>query len=367
MELAGPGDAGPLGTVAPAAGGGAHVLLMPEDPAGGMRLLTVQRPDGVLRITDDVRVPLTSGVDLHARPDGSLVVVGSMPSTDDPYGEAGPGFAVVSPGTGPAEVSAAVPIDPSAEPHRAWGPTALSADGTVLYVVISGRTDRVDAASASLLAVGLPDGDLLARRRLQADTGSTATFPQLAMVSELSAGPGGDVAVVVDDPQDRCWERNRPVLLRYAARLEPAEPPVRLLEPATALWPTGAVHGSDGTLFVALEGSSGQQVVAVPEGSDRVTRLSAGSDSSDRGGLLVDPGQRWALVPDHEGARSIGLAGGRDRRVVIPCLEGSDGMVGTSQEVGVHDVAPGSDPSEVFLVGQCENGFGAAMLWVLGS
>jgi hypothetical protein len=82
----------------------------------------------------------------------------------------------------------------------------------------------------------------------------------------------------------------------------------------------------------------------------------------------VSPDRRWALVPEYEGVRAIDLVRGSARGAVrIDCLEGSDGMVGTSQPVGIREIVFGADASEALLLGQCDT-LGAApqMLWFVG-
>jgi hypothetical protein len=367
------GDDGLLAQAAVAGpDGGAFVVLTPEVPGEGARLVAVgQREDGDLGVTGQLRLPVETVYGLHALPGGELLVSGQFRasrahaalSCSNPPGY---GYAVVDPDDGAVGTTVVIPYGGTPDAiESSWGMSSLSADGATLYLSLSRSREYQAEISELLLAIDVTSGEVLARD-VDLDLGELAVPPDLTQITDLVMRPGGGVDVLVSAPVDEAWTHVLPLLLRYTADLRP-EGTVALDDSGEA-WVSGPTVGDDGTLFVNLQDGGGGRVVAVAEGSGTVTTVAEHSSPSDQGGLLVSPDRRWALVPEYEGVRAIDLVRGSARGAVrIDCLEGSDGMAGTSQPVGIREIVFGADASEALLLGQCDT-LGAApqMLWFVG-
>ena len=365
------GEVHAAATVA-APGGGAHVALTSssDSPAELVTLGQASGASGALDVTSRVDLGESWIDDLHALPDGSVVVVGNpraMPPAPAGGDEEGYRFSVVDPVTGTARTTVLEPYD--AWSDSAWSVSALSADGATLYLLVTSY--REAGAHQALVAYDVATGDELGRRDAAPDLAEVSPHLLDPLVVGMLPRPDGGVTVVVNgEIGAECYDHAQPAVLTFDADLRPAGRPVVLAEPVDG-WRAGAVApGPDGAVLVTLGTRDGRRrVVAVPDGGGAGSIVAQFVDEyyeSGWFGLSVEPAGRWALVPTLAGVRAVDLVAGRaGRELRLDCLDDYEGSFGTDEIAGLHTLLPLARGDGALLVGRCP-GVDSDTVWRVG-
>lgn len=345
---------------APGPDGSAYVLVTTPDSASPHRLATVSAGDGSaggsggMAVADAVPVPgmrLIWG--LHPLPDGTVAVSGWFQPADRGFG-----FTVVDPRAGaggarrPVRVVEAVPHEEGT--GSAYGSSALSADGRTLYLFV-GTT--VGYRSTDLLvAVDAATGEFRAGRDLLDDTRGRSMRAIGRFAAGLVPRPAGGVVLAFAGTPPAGREVPVPTLLAFDAELSPVA--YRLPGGSGATGETLAVTaGAGGSVLVAVSGEQEEWLLTGDDGTGATTRmlelLPRGFDYS----FVVDPAQRWVLLPALDGVRAVDLAGGQARTIGLDCGMGSPARLLTA----------GSGAVAALAVGECARGADRVpTLWAFG-
>ncbi len=284
--------------------GGAYALLSPADRDLDQVLVTV-RPDAVLAGT----VPLPRIEDvwgMHLLDDGSVLVAGQL-------AREGYGVRVVDPATGAVRTTVVAPAGDDV--RSATGRSALPAGSGRLYLFLALET--ADGARERLVAVDVATGGVLADRDLADDVAAVSAYPVGRQVAGLLPRPSGGVTLVFDASPTEVAEARIPALLRYESDLRPAGPAVRttgLAEGAETRSVAGAPHG---TVFLVVAVRDGSWLLGVPDGGGAGPLLAQLEDRIYGYALVVEPAQRWAVLPAATGALPVDLGTG-DTGSVVP-------------------------------------------------
>ena len=353
-----------LGPLVPTPDGGLSALLQSGDPDDelGSQLLELRPTGGGSAVVDEVDVPVNMPRDVHALPDGRIVVVGALSSDGGLLDVPDLGIAVLDPATGRFETTVVVPSEPGAVADETSSSSALSPDGRVLYLAVSLVNDRDGTSGRELVAVDARNGEVLARRDLSADVAGLVSLPERASLDELSAGPSG-VATVFQSEVGGCESGyGAAVLQRYTPALEPDGPPVELAGPSPDTYTDGLFHTDDGSLLVVRTSYHGDlTLLALHAEGTRATQLGRWEAQAV---ARVDDG-RTAVLLDLDGVRSVDLTGEvNDVVVPIPCLEGTP-LEPDSDEAwtGIIDLVTTGD--QALVLGVCDAENPRARLWVL--
>jgi hypothetical protein len=333
--------AGPDGTV--------FVLLTSPDPPTRFALVTVGPRDGGLGVLASVSLPRMRQVwGMHLLPDGEVAVGGWFQPA-----ERGFGFTLVDPVSGYVRTFPVIPFEDGTS--TAGGHTALSLDGTVLYLFVG--TTVGFRATDLLFAVDAATGQFRAGHDL---------FDELRGLSERGIGrtaaglvprrAGGVTLAFAGLPPDEHTDVAVPMLLAYGPDLLPVSARVSVEAGQLAVTPAAA-GGGRGTVFVVVSGRGRDWLLAAP---DTDGPADPGLTLIPRGfafRFVVDPGERWIALPGLDGVRAVDLATGDARSVPVGCARGYPARY----------LAPGPDGT-VLALGACADGQDRIpMLWVLGS
>lgn len=326
--------------VAAAADGGAFAVLDPIDRELPAQLVTVG-PD--LRVTRTVPIPSVLELwGMHELADGR-VVIGGLLSTAKGYG-----IVVVDPVTGRSASTAAAPFVPS----TINGGAALSGDTMFLFIGGAGRygTDE------QLVAIDARRGLLVARRDLTRDVAAASLAPIGRQFGGLLARPGGGVTMVFDASPTEAFDDRIPTLLSYDATLTLTAPPVRVTDLSEGAETQAAAVTPEGTVFLLVEVSGGDWLLAVPDGGGAGPVLAQLADRVFDYALAVEPAQRWALVPSATGVRAVDLGSGELGGILA---------LGCEPRLDVYDVVPAVGGA--VLSGECDTPReDTQMLWFAG-
>ena len=324
------------------------VALSPVD-SSPPRLATVSA-GGVVTGAVDLP-PFAHVADLHVLLDGRAVVVGELGPVDDAGG--GYGIAVVDPGTGATRTTVAVRFDP--DTVTAFGRSAVSADGSRVFVFVSAVGRRPEFPE-QLVAVDVGTGQVVARRAIADDIARVSAFPAKFEAAALVPRPGGGVSLVLDASPVAARLERIPTLLPFDRDLAGDGDPVRLTDLAEGAETQAVTTTADGTVFVVVEVRDGDWVLAVPDGGGAGPVLAQFPDPAHDYALEVEPAQEWALLPALGGVRAVDLrSGAQPAPLDLGCASG----------LHVRGIVPGATGAAVF--GEC----GAvaqrtAMLWLVG-
>jgi hypothetical protein len=235
-----------------APGGGAYVVVSPDQPGpASQQLVTVGPSGGGFAVTRGVPIPpLNDVVGLHLLADGTLAITGRL-QPESPRG--GYGFAVVDPVTGTTRTTTVVPSGTAAA--SAFGRSALGPDGRTLYLFVSVITSP--STHERLFAVDTATGQVLAERDLAADIVAASRSPAGHEAAGLVARPTGGVTLVFDASPDRTRRERIPTLLTFDARLDPVGGPVGVTTLAEGAETQAVAAGTDGTVFLVVEVTAG--------------------------------------------------------------------------------------------------------------
>jgi hypothetical protein len=313
--------------VAPAEGGGAHVVMNPID---------AELPQQLVRIGPDLAVagavPIPPVVDVwsvHELDDGRVAVVGLLSA------EQGYGVALVDPASGAATTTVVAPFAAG----TVAGGSALT--GATLYQFISRGT--ADGASEQLVAVDLGTGSVLARRNLGDDVAAASLAPIGKQLAAVLPRPDGGVVLAFDASPTEVLEDRIPTLLTYDAQLELVGDPVRVTDLAEGAEIQAVAGSPDGTVFLLVEVREGGWILAVPDSGGAGPVLAQLADRVYDYALSVEPAQQWALLPTPDGAQAVDLGTGE---------LGGTLSLGCEPRLDVRDIVSTTDGA--LLIGECD-------------
>ena len=352
-----------LGPLAPAPDGGLSALLQSGNPDElRQRLLELRPTWGGPSVVAAVDVPVDLPHDLHALPDGRIVVVGALSSDGRLLDVPDLGIAVLDPATGRFDTTVVVPSERGAVADDVPSSSALSPDGRLLYMAASVVSDRDGTSGRGLFAIDPSSGEILAKRDLGPDVAGLVPLPERAALDALSAGPSG-VAVVFRSEVGGCESGyGAAVLQRYTPALEQDGPPVELAGPSPDTYTGDLLSANDGALFVARTSYDGDLTLLALHGEGtRVTELGRWESQA-----VARVDERTAVLLDLDGVRSVDLTGEEEDVVVpIPCLDGTPVDPDSSEAwTGITDLVVTGD--HAVALGVCDPDDPTARLWVLG-
>jgi hypothetical protein len=287
---------------------------------------------------------------MHPLADGTVVVTGSLRSTDG--GRAGYGSAVVDPEAGTLRTTVVVPY--AGKTRFAFGRSALAPDGRTLYLFVSTRTAA--GPEERLVVLDAASGGVRVERDLAAVVAAASASPAGHELAGLVPQPDGGVTLVLDATPDRTRAGRIPTLLTLDARLDPVGKPVRVTSLAEQAQTAAVAAGRDGTTFLVAKVRAGAWVLAVPPGGGAGPVLAEFEDDFDYA-LVVEPAQVWGLLPARQGARAVDLTSGRLSAPVDVGCPGRD----------IRGIFPGAEGTGALLIGECNSPrTRTQMLWLLG-
>jgi hypothetical protein len=350
LTYASPGAFSSVRSAVAAPGGGAYVVLSPEITSFPEKLGTVSKGASGWAVTGSVPIPLEDVWGMHLLADGGVAVVGPLRAGD---AQGGYGVVVVAPGTGAVRTIRAVA--PRRGPVLAFGRSALSPDRRTLYLFVS--TLGRGSAQERLLALDLASGHVLAERDLADDVAAASSSPAGHDVAGLVPRPDGGATLVFDATPDATRPERIPTLLTYDGALARIGQPVRVTSLAEGAETKAVAGGTDGTVFLSVEVPGAAWILAVPDRGGAGPVLVQLDDSYYDYSLVVDPAQKWALLPAPQGARAVDLTTGKEHAPVDVGCPGRD----------VRAVFSGAGGSDALLVGVCNAPrTRTQMLWILG-
>jgi len=331
--------------VVAAPGGGAYVLLSPQNRALPQSLVTVDATG----VRGSVPVPRMDAVwGLHVLGDGTVAVTGQLRVDGRP----GYGFQVADPATGGVRTQVTVP----AEDGTVSSDGASAVGGSTLYLFLT--TGTGDGLRDRLLAVDVASGAVLADRDLAAVVAEASSQPVGSQLGALVPRPGGGVTLAFDAPPTEEATERIPTLLAFDAALEPVGKPVRATDLSEGAEIQAVSAAADGTVFLLVEVDEGTWVLAIPDGGGAGPLLGQFEERIYNYALVVEPAQRWAVLPDPDGVLSLDLTTGE----MAGPLEFQCGP-----RLDVQRIEPGADGVGAVVVGECdEPREDTQMVWLLG-
>jgi hypothetical protein len=281
---------------------------------------------------------------LHLLPDGTVVVTGRLAE--------GYGVEVVDPATGAVRTTVLVP--PGGRTGSASGRSAVAPGSTTLYVFVT--VESGDGTREQLFAVDAATGQVLADRELAADVAAASQYPVGRQLAGLAARPGGGTTLVFDASPTEVAVKRIPTLLTYDAQLRPVGGPVRATGLAEGAETQSVSAAADGTVFLLVTVRDGAWILAVPDGGGAGPLLAQLVDRVYDYALVVEPAQRWAVLPAPTGAVAVDLTTGELRGPLI---------VGCTPRLDVRALYPA--PGGALMIGECDTPReDTQMLWFLG-
>jgi hypothetical protein len=284
--------------------------------------------------------------DVHRLDDGTVVVSGQVRTGDG----AAAGFQTVDPRTGAVGTHVVVPYGPGTVSGA--GRSALG--GGTLYAVLTVQVG--DDVRERLFALDPRTGAVLAERDLTDDVAAASRVPMGRQLAGLVARPGGGATVVFDaSPTDVETDRI-PTLLSFDPALRPDGGAVRATDLAEGAETQAVTAAPDGTVFLLVEVDEGGWVLAIADGGGAGPLLAQVADRIYTYALVVEPAQRWALMPAAEGVRAVDLTTG-ELRGPVP--------FGCSPRLDVRALAPA--PDGALVIGECDTPReDTQLLWLIG-
>jgi hypothetical protein len=322
--------------------GGAVALLSPADRALPQSLITVT-PDFAL--AGSVPLPRVGDVwAVHALPDGAIAVTGRLAD--------GYGLEVVDLATGQVRTTVVSPT--GRRPDSESGRSALSSDGTTLYLVLCLATG--DDVREQLFAVDTATGRVLAHHDLGEDVAAASSVPIGSQLAGLFARPSGGATIVFDASPTDVPEMRIPTLLSYDARLAPVGAPVRATSLSEGAETQSVAGMADGTVFLLVTVRDGAWILGMPDGGGAGPLLAQLTDRVFGYALAVEPAQVWAVIPAATGAEAVDLTTGDQRGPLT---------VGCEPRLDVRNLYPA--PGGALMIGECDTPReDTQMMWFLG-